>query len=252
MTKLLLKKERIIKVEGRKVVLSKFEKHLVDENKDFGTQFGIIKKSDLKKEKIKVGKEEFIIIEPCFLDYYKQIKRLAQIITLKDIGAIITNTGINNNSIILEAGTGSAGLSCFLAKIANKIISYDIHKEHQKVALENIKRLSIKNIELKEGNIFNYKEITEKDIDVFVLDVTEPWKAEKTAKKVLKKGGFLVSYNPNINQVQKFVNSLSENFLYEKTIEIIEREWTVKDKILRPKMKDIGHTGFLTFSRRIK
>ena len=85
-----------------------------------------------------------------------------------------------------------------------------------------------------------------------VLDVTEPWKATKTAEKILKKGGFLVYYSPNINQVEKFVKSLSDKFLYERTIEVIEREWTVKGLILRPRMKDIGHTAFLTFVRRIK
>ncbi|MBC8494747.1 methyltransferase domain-containing protein [archaeon] len=248
--KLLIKKERKVNTGDRDIVVSKFEKHLIDDNNNFGTQFGIIKKADLKKNKVKVGKEEFYILEPVFLDYYKRIKRLAQIITLKDIGIIISNTGMTRDSVVLEAGTGSAGLSCFLANIVKKVVSYDLNKEHQAVAEENIKDLGIKNIDLKQGDIF--KGIKEKDFDIMVLDVTEPWKAIKTVEKALKKGGFLVSYSPNINQVQRFVKSLSDKFLYERTIEVIEREWTVKDLILRPKMKDIGHTAFLTFVRLIK
>lgn len=250
--KLLIKKERIVDVDGRKVSVSKFEKHLVDSSKDFSSQYGIIKKEELKKSFVKIGKEEFFVLEPSFIDYYKQIKRLAQIITLKDIGAIIANAGINNETVVMEAGTGSAGLSCFLAKIAKKIISYDINTAHQAVAKKNIENLNLKNIELKKGDISKHQTIKEKEIDVLVLDVPEPWTAIKTAEKVLKTGGFVVSYSPNINQTQQFVKALSDKFLYEKTIEIIEREWTVKEQVLRPRMKDFGHTAFLTFARKLK
>jgi len=250
--KLLIKKERKVDAEGRKIVISRFEKHLINDDKDFNTQFGVIKKNNLKKSSVKVGKEEFFVLEPSFIDYYKQIKRLAQIITLKDIGAIIANTGINKDSIVLDAGTGSGGLACFLAMIVKKVISYDINDEHLEIAKKNIKTLNIKNVELKKGDIFNNKNIKEKNIDIFILDVTEPWNAMNTAEKVLKLGGFLVSYSPNINQVERFVKALTDKFLYERTIEVIEREWTVKEKVLRPRMKDLGHTGFLTFARRIK
>lgn len=252
MKKLLIKKERQIIVDGRKITLSKFEKHLVDDDKDFSTQFGMIKKTDFKKNKAKVGKEEYFILNPSFIDHYKRIKRLAQIITLKDLGAIITNTGITKDSIVMDAGTGSGGATCFLAMIAKKVITYDINDEHLRVAKENIKNLGIKNVEAKKGDVYKTDKIKEKDVDVFLLDVAEPWRAIKTAKKVLKKGGFVVSYSPNINQTQQFVKALTDEFLYEKTIEIMEREWTIKDKVLRPRMKDISHTAFLTFARLIK
>jgi tRNA (adenine57-N1/adenine58-N1)-methyltransferase catalytic subunit len=248
--KLLIKRERVVKDGNKKIIITKFEKHLVDISKDFSTQFGMIKKKDFSKNKIKVGKEEFLVLDTSFIDHYKKIKRLAQIITLKDIGSIIANTGMNNESVVMEAGTGSAGLSCFLSKLVKKIISYDNRKEHQAIAAENISTLGITNIELKLGDI--YKGVKEKEVDILVLDVTEPWNAIKTAEKVLKKGGFVVAYTPSINQAQNFVKSLTDNFLYEKTIENMEREWTIKDEVLRPRMKDIGHTAFLSFARRIK
>ncbi|MBU0665866.1 MAG: methyltransferase domain-containing protein [Nanoarchaeota archaeon] len=253
--KILIKKDRSVDVNGRKVLVSKFEKHYVDDSKDFSTKYGIIKESDIKKiagSVIKTKNEEFIILNPDFIDHYKQIKRLAQIITLKDIGAIIANTGLTKDSIVLEAGSGSGALGCFLAMLSKKVISYDIKSEHLEVAKKNVEMLGIKNIEIKKGDIYDFEKIKEKNIDVFVLDVPTPHDGIKTAKKVLKIGGFLVSYSPNINQVQEFVKNLTEEFLYEKTIEVIEREWTVKEKILRPKMKDFGHTAFLTFVRKIQ
>jgi len=254
--KLLIKKEKKVFVDDldREVTLSGFEKHYVDNSKDFSTKHGTIRKKELSKKpgsKIMNGNQEFIILDPVFLDHYKQIKRGAQIITLKDIGAIIAHTGINKNSIILDAGSGSGALACFLGMIAKQVVSYDIDKKSLEIARGNVELLGAKNILIKEGDINDYKKIKEKDIDVLVLDVPEPWKAMKTAEKVLKIGGFLAIYLPNINQVQEFVKALPDEFLLEKTIEIIEREWVVDEKRSRPATKDFGHTGFLTFARKL-
>jgi tRNA (adenine57-N1/adenine58-N1)-methyltransferase len=84
-----------------------------------------------------------------------------------------------------------------------------------------------------------------------VLDVPEPWKAMKTAQKALKIGGFLAVYLPNISQMQEFVKALPEEFLIEKTVEVIEREWAVDKFRCRPATKDHAHTGFLTFARKL-
>lgn len=255
--KVLIKKEKKTFVEDldREVTLSGFEKHYVDTGKDYHTKHGIISKKNLLKKagsNIILGNHEFIVLDPVFLDDYKRIKRLAQIITLKDIGAIIANTGITKDSIVLDAGSGSGALACFLGVLAKKVITFDKDNKSTEVTNDNVKGLGLKNVDVKQGDIYNAKEINEKNIDVFVLDVPEPWKAIKTAKKVLKIGGFLVIYLPNISQVQEFVNALPKEFLLEKTIEVIEREWTVDKKRTRPKTKDHGHTAFLTFARRLK
>ena len=42
-----------------------------------------------------------------------------------------------------------------------------------------------------------------------------------------------------------------KNFIHLKTIEIIEREWDVQGRKVRPKSQPIGHSGFLTFVRKI-
>jgi len=254
--KILIKKEKKTFVEdlNREVTISDFEKRYVDTNEDFHNKYGTIRKKELSKKpgsKLKMGTHEFFILDPVFLDHYKHIKRGAQIITLKDIGAIIAHTGINKNSVVLDAGSGSGALACFMGMIAKKVISYDNDKRSLEVARGNVELLEIKNIIVKEGDIYEHKKINEKDIDVFVLDVPEPHKAIKTAQKVLRIGGFLAVYLPNLNQVQEFVKALPDEFLLEKTIEVIEREWLVDDKRTRPATKDHSHTGFLTFVRKL-
>ena len=109
----------------------------------------------------------------------------------------------------------------------------------------------MKNIKVKNNDV--YKEIDEKDFDAVILDVPEPWKAIENCSKALKAGGFLVSYSPSVPQVIDFVNAArkNEDFVYLKTVEIIEREWEVEDRKVRPKSKGIGHSGFLSFARKV-
>lgn len=248
-------KKEFVKEINRNIDIIKLKKYYVEDlTKDFSTSYGTISKKDLKKKigsvvKSSTGKE-FILLDADFIDEYKRIRRTSQIITLKDIGYIISHTGINNKSIVVDAGTGCGALAIYLAHICKEVVSYEINKENINVAKENIKKLNLKNIKVKEKSIFTG--IDEDDVDLIVLDLPTPWNAIKSCEK-LRKGGYLVCYNPQITQTMDFVNVImnNNNFIYEKTIELIEREWRIEGRICRPRSEGIGHTGFLTFCRRI-
>ncbi len=242
----------------KKVLITKHGKKFYAKNldEDLHTQYGFIKKEDLKEAgegillKSNTSKE-FFVFNPYFIDLYRKIKRDAQIIPLKDIGFIIAETGINKESRILDAGSGSGALACFLASVAKEIVTYEIREDFIEIVKSNIEFLRLKNIKIKNKDI--YKEIDEKNIDVAILDVPEPWKAIDNCAKALKPGGFLVSYSPSVPQVADFVNELrkNENFVYIKTAEITEREWEIEERRVRPKSKGIGHSGFLSFARKV-
>ena len=258
MSKILIKKGKreYIKELGKEVVVSKPRYYYVeDPSKDYHTAEGIIKKADLKKKDGTIAKtntnKEFVVFSGTFIDDYRKIKRLPQIIPLKDIGIIMAETGVAKQSRVVDAGTGSGALACFLAHHVKEVTSYDIKKEHIEVAKKNVKALGLKNVKIKNKNI--YQGADEKDIDLLVLDVPEPWNAIRTAENALKVGGFLVSYSPTIPQVMDFVNTIAnnKNFIVIKTIEMIERKWDVYQRKVRPKSEGIGHSGFLTFIRRI-
>ncbi|UCD03688.1 MAG: methyltransferase domain-containing protein [Candidatus Woesearchaeota archaeon] len=183
-----------------------------------------------------------------FIDRYKKIKRGAQIMIPKDIGYIITATGINKDSTVLDAGSGSGALACYLASIAKKVITYEIREDFIKIVKENKKKLGLKNLTVKKGDVFD--KIKEKNIDVIILDLKDSYKAIDNVKKALKKRGFLVVYNPQITQSQAFVNKVDEDFKYIKTIELIERPWKIQGKVVRPDFKGLGFTGFLSFFRK--
>ena len=118
---------------------------------------------------------------------------------------------------------------------------------------EVIPMLAVASAFLFTGVIITFSGIDEKDVDLVVLYLPTPWDAIKSAEKALRTGGYLVCYNPQITQTADFVNAISKNdkFLYEKTIELIERNWTIQGKITRPKSEGIGHTAFLTFVRKV-
>lgn len=229
--------------------------YLKDISKDFHCQFGFVSKKDLKKKDGSIVKtntnKELILFSPSFIDSYKRIKRGAQIITRKDIGIIITETGTNKNSKVVDAGAGSGALACFLASICKEVTTYELREDFIKIVEKNKESLDLKNLKIKHKDI--YKGIDEKNVDLVTLDLPEPWKALDSAKKALKIGGFLVSYSPTIPQIMDFVNAVNKNknLIHLKTIELIQRKWEIEDRKVRPITTQTVHTGFLSFCRRI-
>lgn len=241
----------------QKILLTKtgYEFFVKDLSQDYHTKFGFIRKSDLEKSNqiVKTNKgTEFYILEPSFNDKFKKIKRGPQVITAKDIGTIITETGINKNSVVLDAGGGSGSLACYLAHLCKKVYCYEIRKDFAKIIKENKKLLGLKNLTIKNKDIT--KGITEKNLDLITLDLPEPWHVIKHAEKSLKPGAFLVAYLPTITQVTEFIKNIkqSKKLFYLKTLENLQRNWIVNNKIVRPDFQMLGHTGFVIISRKVK
>ena len=227
-----------------------------DLDKDFHTKYGVIKSGDLKKAKdgdiiLSDHHEECAVYSPSFIDIYRKIDRLAQIPLLKDIGFIIAELGLGRDSVVIEGGSGSGGVSCFLANVVKKVHTFEIKDEHVKIVEKNILDLDLKNIDIHKKSM--YEDLVIKDADAVFLDLPEPWNAIDPSKNALKLGGFLVSYSPNLTSVNEFVNSLTKNksFSYIKTVEIIEQPWEVQDKRIKP-ISEKQHSGFISIARKIR
>jgi len=255
---------KILVIKGKKKFFEDLDKEVTlikeksffieDTKKPFSTKYGTISVKDLKKTgTIKSNtNKEFSIFNASFIDSYKRLKKLPQIIPLKDIGMILATTGVGPKSTVVEGGSGSGALAIMLARHVKSVVSYEVRDDHHEVAKENAKNLGLKNIDFKLGSM--YDKIDEKDVDLICFDLPEPWEALATADVSLKIGGFIVSYSPTIPQTQDFVNNILEhpNFLHLKTIDIIEQEWQVDGRKVRPKSKQIIHSGFLSFARKVQ
>ncbi len=228
--------------------------HLVDGDRDFHCREGMIPKDTIIKGGIFQAKSgvTFHIFDASFADFFARIKRRAQIVLPKDIGTIITEAGITRKSIVIDAGTGSGALSSFLSLYAKKVYTFDNRKEHIDVAVENFAFLGLKNIIVKELDIYE-KNVPVKNADLVTLDLTEPWRTVPHIEKAMKPGAFLIAYNPQISQAIALVNSLKENkkFIVTKVLENMQREWEIDGHISRPRFNQIAHTGFLTVARKL-
>lgn len=218
-------------------------------NGDYHSFLGKIDEKDIKSGKIKshLGKE-FICFDSSFVDNVMNMRKGPAIMLPKDIGYILSYCGINKESKIVEAGTGSGVLTAFLGNISKNVFSYEKEKNNFNLAKKNLESLGIevnlKNKDITEG-------IDEDNLDLVILDLPNPWDVLDHSKKSLKSGGFLVSYLPTIIQVKKLVNDSKDKFYFDKAIELIEREWYVEGEKVRPKSKMIAHTGFLVILRNL-
>lgn len=219
---------------------------------DFHTEFGTIPASSLKSEGIvKSAKgDTFLLIKPHFSDLLESIQRGPQVMIHKDIGWIITKTGITKDSIVVDAGGGS-GMLCFtLAGLCKQVVVYEHNPAHVTILEKNKQFLGVKNIIIKQGDIAQGS--GEKNVDVITLDLPEPWLVLDYAEKALLEGGFVVVYLPNLLQVKQFIDAADKTKIKVlETIELWERKWKTEDNIMRPEFQMLGHTGFLTLCRKI-
>lgn len=239
MAKILLDKEKIIFVKNSTI--------------DFNTEQGMIKSKEFKNKtglaKTSKGKK-IKFAEAFFIDAYHRKKRGPQIITPKDIGTIITETGLGKSSRVLDAGGGSGALSCFLANLCKEVYSYEIRKDFFKLVEENKKFLGLNNLTVRNNDV--YAGIEEKELDAVILDVPEPWLALKNAEKALKLGGFLVAYQTSLVQVQRLFKEIKKKpFIFIKTCETLQRNWKIEGRVVRPEIQMLGHTGWISFFRKV-
>lgn len=222
--------------------------YLVKGTEDLHTNYGVVKAKDLKKTGAVVESHmghRFRVLKPNITDFMSKAKRGPQAVTPKDCALISGFTGIKSGSRVVEAGTGSGILSMFLANVIapRKLITHEIRDDFAKIARENFKKFGITNVQIKRKDI--YQGISEKNLDLIVLDLPEPWLVVAHAKKSLKVGGYIVSYSPSIEQSKKFHDAL--NGFRTETFETLKREW--KMETVRPHTRMLGHTGFLTVAR---
>jgi len=205
-------------------------------------------------EKIKIGNKEFYIFKPSLMDKLKGLKRKAQIILPKESAYIVMFCSIESGNTILEAGIGSGSLTIALANAVapdGKVISYDKRTDFIKYAKKNLKTSGLlEYVETRHKDVT--KGIDEKNLDAVILDLPNPWDAINTTFNSLKIGGYLCCYSPLISQVEKTVKEIKKHsFIEIKTFENIQREMIISDRGTRPSFDMLGHTGYLTFARKI-
>ncbi len=199
---------------------------------------------------------KFYLLKPLPSDYVIYMSRKTQIIYPEDAGLILMYTGISPGSVVIEAGCGSGALTCILGNYVRPnghIFSYDVRKQSLRKAKNNVLKAGLSDfVSIEYGDIV-IDDLGHENVDSIVLDMPQPWMAIKKIKQYLKLSGTLVSFSPAIEQVKKTTLALKENDFYEvNTYELIKRKFQVKSNATHPEVRMVGHTGYLTFGRKIK
>ncbi|MBW6472726.1 MAG: tRNA (adenine-N1)-methyltransferase [Anaerolineaceae bacterium] len=227
------------------------------EDKELHTHRGVIKHNDLiglpfGSVVLSHNESPFFLLQPSLSDILLDLKRITQILYPKDIGYILLKMGIGEGQRVVEAGTGSGGMTIALAYAVGKtgkIASYDQKKEFQNLAKKNLSLVGLE--ERVEFKIRNIEEgFDETEVDALFLDVMNPYDYIPQVKASIKPGGFFGCLVPTTNQVSRLLHQLRLNqFAFLEVVEVLLRFYKPEPERLRPTDRMVAHTGFLIFGR---
>jgi tRNA (adenine57-N1/adenine58-N1)-methyltransferase catalytic subunit len=198
---------------------------------------------------------KLVAYRPRLVDHVMQMPRSTAIIYPKDIAAILLWADVYPGATVFESGVGSGALTTALLRAVGpqgRVIAYEARPEFIERARENVEVFHGKapNLTIHRRDV--YEGIDERGLDRVLLDLPEPWQAIPHAAEALRPGGFLCAYSPSTTQVQATVEALrAHRFGDIEALETIYRPWHVQGQSVRPVQRMVGHTGFLTFARRL-
>jgi len=218
---------------------------------------GVVRADTLRKSigrRWGIGERSFLVLLPTLRDLVQTVRREAQIVGAKDAPSIVWNCDLKAGDVVVEAGSGSGALTLSLAHAVGphgRVVTYDLRPDSIDVARRNVSVAGLDaRVEFKDGDA--RAGIAEIGVDAFVLDIPDPWEAVGTAESALRPCGHFASYSPNMEQVSRTAAALRRRpFVEIRTLEIFEREIEASESGTRPSFAPLGHTGYLTFARRV-
>lgn len=194
-------------------------------------------------------------LRPRLADYVVKMGRGAAVVYPKDATALLAWADIYPGATVLEAGTGSGGLTMVLARAVGsegRVVSCEQRTDHAERAADLIRGFFGEipaHVELVIGDV--EEQIAAVRPDRVVLDLPEPWHSVEPAVDHMRPGGVFACYLPTVPQVEEVVRALrmTKRFVDVETIEVLVRPWVIEGRSVRPGHRMQGHTGFITIAR---
>lgn len=244
------------------VVDSKGRRYLItlDPNGEFHTHQGRLLHSAMigEPEGVTVTSSmggSVTVLRPRLADFILKMPRGAQVVYPKDIGPIVVWADIGPGMTVLEAGSGSGGLTLGLLRAVGergRVITVERRPDHHEVARKTVIRWLggiPENLEMRLGELEDTME--EVCPERIVLDLPEPWHAARLAGRLQPGGGIFCSYLPTVPQIQQLVEALEPAYGEIEVFETMHRTWKVEGRSVRPDHRMIGHTGFVVVARKL-
>ncbi len=195
-------------------------------------------------------------VRPSLSDLLGSLRRGAQIVTAKDAAHLLFLAGVGPGATVAEAGAGSGALTVVLAHSVGphgRVISYDRREDFLEAARANVRRAGF------EARVsFRLRDVAADGLDAtelssVVLDLPEPWTVLPSARLALVPGGYVATYTPTYNQLERTVRALRDlGFDEVRAVELLERGLHVGEGGTRPDFEMLGHTGFLAAGRKVE
>jgi tRNA (adenine57-N1/adenine58-N1)-methyltransferase len=200
---------------------------------------------------------QYLALRPLLVDFVLSMPRGAAVIYPKDAAQIVMMGDICPGATVLEAGAGSASLTCALLRAVGppgRVISYEVRDDHADVAIRNVETFFGQrppNWALHRDDVAGHP--AQEQVDRVVLDMLSPWDVLPAVAAALRPGGVLLGYVATTTQLSRLVEALRADggFTEPASWETFVRGWHVVGLAVRPEHRMIGHTAFLVSARRL-
>lgn len=195
-----------------------------------------------------------LLLVPGLGDLMTHLRRGTQIIYPKDAAYLVHRLSLRAGCRVIEAGTGSGGLTVALAWAVAPtgiVYTYESRIDNYQLAQRNLERVGLRPyVHCFYGSVEDG--FQQQDVDALILDLREPWRFLDQVRASLRPGGFFASLLPTTNQVSELLYALERaHFMDIGVDEILLRSYKPVPDRLRPYDTMAAHTGYLIFARPI-
>jgi len=195
-----------------------------------------------------------LLLVPGLGDLMTHLRRGTQIIYPKDAAYLVHRLSLRAGCRVIEAGTGSGGLTVALAWAVaptGVVYTYEARIDNYQLAQRNLERVGLQPyVQNFHGSVEDG--FQQEDVDALVLDLREPWRFLDQVRASLRPGGFFASLLPTTNQVSELLYALEREHFVDITVdEVLLRGYKPVPDRLRPQDTMTGHTGYIVLARPV-
>ena len=205
---------------------------------------------------ISILNDDLLLMHPRHEQYTRTMKHGTNIIYDADAIAMISSAGVGPGDSVLEIGTGSGGMTYFLAFYCTKnvskgkVVTIDLRTEHSAIARENLERVQLADrVDFRVGDITDSNVLPEKEFfDGAFIDMPTPYNLLSPVKKAIKCGASIMVFLPNWYQVEQTIAQAQElELTVINVFETNRRPMDVKPAkhVMRPVFRALVYSGII-------